>query len=302
MSSNSSSSNSSFASSAGQTFDTLKKNAISGASTVATATKQQYQHLTSHPQSMTCSKCATVMPIPSSLWSTVDANSTSTSANWPSLTCTSCGTVTPVPSTEATSILKGTMHTMQAGIHSITDAPTTFHCGYCNTPLLTPMGPWQCQTCTTMNQPTDVACSKCSQSLYDNKVLCGQCGKSTSVPRTGLHDATRSTIAAIQSGAKLVWNSITGTPHAECPRCGTSVALPKTFADQTGAAAAPMSTVSCTQCHHSFPVGGQTLSMGAATVGDHSSTLAAQQAAVNTTTASTPAVSASGSTSSTRTL
>jgi Zn finger protein HypA/HybF involved in hydrogenase expression len=187
-----------------------------------------------------------------------------------------------VPSSEATSILKGTVHTVQAGIHSITDAPATFHCGYCNTPLLTPTGPWQCQTCTTMNQPTDLACTKCSQSLYDNKVLCGQCGKSTSVPRTGLHDATRSTIAAIQSGAKLVWNSITGTPHAECPRCGTSVALPKTFTDTTA------SSVACTQCHHSFPVGGQTLSTGATST-----------AAVSTTTASTPAVSTSGSTSST---
>jgi len=250
---------------------------------------------------MTCSKCATVMTIPPSIWATADAGKDSGSPTWPALTCTSCGTVTPVPSTEAHSILKGTFHTVQAGIHSITDAPATFHCGYCNTPLLTPTGPWQCQTCTTMNQQTDVTCSKCSQSLYDNKVLCGQCGKSTSVPRTGLHDATRSTIAAIQSGAKLVWNSITGTPHAECPRCGTSVALPKNFAAEHRADGA-LANVSCTQCHHSFHVGGQIGAAAAAggPLSDHSAMLASQQPAVNTTTASAPATTTSSATATTQ--
>jgi len=239
---------------------------------------------------------------------TSPATSATTVSSTPSSTTTSTttsqtSTVTPAPSNEAASILKGTIYTVQAGIHSITDAPATFHCGYCNTPLLTPTGPWQCQTCTTMNQPTDLSCTKCSQSLFDNKVLCGQCGKSTSVPRTGFHDATRSTIAAIQSGAKLAWNSITGTPHAECPRCGTSVALPKNFAaehknDTT------MATVSCTQCHHSFPVGGQTLSSngtgtGSGILSDHSSTLAGQQSAINTATASAPASSTTSSSTTT---
>lgn len=34
------------------------------------------------------------------------------------------------------------------GVEHLRAAPTTFHCGHCNTLLAVPTGPWACQTCS----------------------------------------------------------------------------------------------------------------------------------------------------------
>jgi len=211
---------------------------------------------------------------------------------WPALLCSKCGTITSVPGSEGSAVMRDAGASIKAGLHALTDPPTTFHCEHCSTVLVTPIGPWQCQTCNTPNQATNTICSRCSHSKAQQRVLCGHCHKSTAVPANGLTDTVSSGLNSLVKMARGAMLDLTGKPHVDCPTCKHPVELPKTVgarsstttAVTSSAVAAPHTAsvaglnpsvshgipvnesqipLTCTNCSHQFTLGGGLVSVPA---------------------------------------
>ena len=194
--------------------------------------QKEYDHLMAHPDTIQCAKCYIKLEIPDAVWAMP--------ASQREITCILCHTVTLVPATEAQSIINGAYYSVQSRISSIVDAPHYYHCSSCNAGSVVVSAPWRCQTCTLTNDADQAACTRCSQSLYDNKLLCSHCGHSTTVPSTGLGDIVRTAATAVSTEVKDLLNPVFGPPIVTCQQCGaagTSTDLIET-------------EESCAQCHH----------------------------------------------------
>jgi len=264
--------------------------------------KTSVGQLGNHPKLMKCSNCSSDMAIPPTVWTwncakghvnPIDGRQCSTvgcqepkphGVTWPALLCSKCGTITSVPGSEGTAVVRDATASLKAGIRSLTDPPSTFHCEHCQTVLIAPIGQWQCQTCSTHNQANATICARCSHSKASQRVLCAHCHKSTSVPANAFSDTIASGLNSLVKMARGAMLDISGKPHVDCPTCKHPVELPKSVAvnSSTTNTTAPSTTaphtasvaslsqpvahgipvhesqisLTCSNCSHHFTLGG----------------------------------------------
>jgi hypothetical protein len=232
---------------ASSAYDSIKKNV----SAAADVTTKNIARLQSRPTVLTCSNtaCAKQLPIPPSVWTwkctqghenphgnqecqmchESKLNALGHTISWPALLCQNCGTVTAVPHSELENSLYNSAYLVRHSFHELADPPKTFHCGNCNTLLLVPTGSWVCQTCTTQNYAGATQCSKCSQSKSSQKVICGQCRKSTGIPTSGLLDNISSAFKSLASSTTKAYLDVTGQQNVACPTCKHPIRIPLSF-------------------------------------------------------------------------
>jgi LSD1 subclass zinc finger protein len=150
-------------------------------------------------------------------------------------------------------LVKGGIYSIKSAVKSLINGPTTFHCMVCNTLLMIPRGSWRCQACTTTNEETTERCVQCAQDRYEQHILCGSCGKSTSIPKSGVLDSLRAGIVDLEEELHRSWLDLTGQPYVACPKCQHAVKLPSNLS---------ATNVKCSNCLQSFRASPSTASVG----------------------------------------
>lgn len=117
---------------------------------------------------------------------------------------------------------------VKSELSALGSLPTTFPCIHCSSVLATPTGPWVCQVnnCGAENTAGATNCINCSVYRYSLGVVCGVCGRSTSIPRNKFH--ADSNILAARASNSAVRNAAyaTNKPYIECMYCAGVVHPP----------------------------------------------------------------------------
>jgi len=94
-----------------------------------------------------------------------------------------------------------------------------------------------------MNVENVERCVQCAQDRFEQRILCGSCGKSTSIPKSGVLDSLRSGIVDLEVELQRSWLDLTGQPYVACPKCQHAVKLPSQLTT---------ASVKCNNCSQSF--------------------------------------------------
>lgn len=232
----------------------------------------------STPNRILCVGCNTLLLVPDTLfdWKCEDGHDNKHSAEKcitptctrvipkhrtePAIRCASCHAITPVPFTNAEKQLRETGRSIKQQYVFMKSKPSTFNCSNCDNLLMVPEGPWACQTCTSVNAQELEKCIACQQKKSDQRVMCGVCKRSTTIPsmnivnsiNKGLRDASKETFR--------IYYDLSKHPYITCPRCNTNVPvdlnktktdkqeMPQDQKDQKDQNEGDLSTVSCYSC------------------------------------------------------